>query len=123
MEQSGLIKTSKKINFRYEKYFRKYIFDEDFLDEKDKALSPMVLSDEIPGETIKSKEGEKENETNIIFNGEKYVKYGSNIVYIDSKIDDNDEELTTVMNEQVNMIIIEQVCKKYSSRKKIKKKI
>ena len=123
MESNNVNNNSKINNLKCEKHFQKYIFDEDFLDEKDKALSPMVLSDEIPGETIKSKEGEKENETNIIFNGEKYVKYGSNIVYIDSKIDDNDEELTTVMNEQVNMIIIDQVCKKYSSRKKIKKKI
>ena len=120
MEQSGLIKTSKKINFRYEKYFRKYIFDEDFLDEKDKALSPMVLSDVIPGETKKSLKEEK----GISFKAtlEKDIKYGSNIIYISSKMDDNDEERRTIMNEQINKIIIDQVCKKYSSVKKAKKK-
>ena len=123
MEQNNIISNSQKINFKYQKYFRKYIFDEDFLNEKDKALSPIFLSDIIPGETKKSLTEIEEKGKNSKFSSEKDIKYGSNIIYIDSKIDDNDEEFHEIMNEQINMIIIQQICKNYPNGKKMRKKI
>ena len=122
MEQSGICNPPKN-NFKYEKFFQKHIFDEDFLDEKDKALSPILLSDEIPGEiTKKSLKENEEKEINLKLNEEKDIKYGSNIVYIDSKIDDNDEEYNEIMNEQINMIVIQQINKKFPIGRKMRKK-
>ena len=127
MEQSQVIGYSPKNHLLYKKYFQKDIFDEDFLDEKDKALSPIFLSDVIPEEEIKkSKKKKIEKRTNFNSNIEKDIKYGSNIVYIGSKIDDNDndEEPNKIMNQQVMRIIIEQkFCKKCPKEKKMRKKI
>ena len=53
MVDSGIISNYQKMNSNHKKYFYENIFDEDFFNEKDKALSPIVLSDEISGGTIK----------------------------------------------------------------------
>ena len=98
---------SKKI-LDYKKYFQKNIFDESFLDEKDKALSPIVLSDKIPGKAVnKSKNKKQKKRKNFKVNERKCSRYDSNIVYIDSKIDenDNDDEFRSILNEQIFKII------------------
>ena len=123
MEQNNIISNSQKINFKYQKYFRKYIFDEDFLNEKDIALSPIVLSDIIPGDTKKSLTEIEEKGINFKLSPEKDIKYGSNIIYISSKMDDNDDEFREIMNEQINMIVIQQICKDYPYGKRKRKKI
>ena len=108
MEQSNVINNFPKKILCYKSYFQKNIFDEDFLDEKDKALSPIILSDKIPEETVKKlKKKIKKKRTNFNANEEKYIRYGSNIVYIDSKLDknDNNDEFRTVLNEQIFKII------------------
>ena len=106
MEHSNIITHFPKKILDYKKFFQKNIFDEDFLDEKDKALSPIVLSDKIPGEPLK-KSKKKKKRANSNANKEKYIRYGSNIIYIDSKItkkDDNDE-FRSIINEQIFKII------------------
>ena len=108
MEQSEQIINLPKKILDYKKYFQKNIFDEIFLDEKDKALSPIVLSDKIPGKEIK-KSNKKKKRKNCKDNESKYIRYGSNIVYIDSKIDkkDNGDEFREKLNEQILKIIID----------------
>ena len=111
MEQSEVASELSKKILDYKKYFQKNIFDEDFLDEKDKALSPIVLSDKIPGKEIKkSKNKKKQKRKNCKDNDCKYIRYGSNIVYIDSKIDekDNGDEFREKLNEQILKIIIDE---------------
>ena len=87
MKQTYIISNSPKKHLFFEGNFLKNIFDDNFLNEKDKALSPIVLSDEIQGEID--------------------IKYGSNIEYIGSKIDDNNEEFHEILNEQICKIIDE----------------
>ena len=125
MKQSCTINNSKNKDLNKEKYFLKNIFDENFLNEKDKALSSIVLSDVIPEETIKTSLNEKEiKEKNFKIDRRKDIKYGSNIEYIGSKIDDNDDEFCTILNEQICKIISEQkLCKKPLNGKTMRKKI
>ena len=123
MEQSEQIINLPKKILDYKKYFQKNIFDEDFLDEKDKALSPIVLSDIIPGDTKKSLTEIEEKGINFKLSPEKDIKYGSNIIYISSKMDDNDDEFREIMNEQINMILIQQICKDYPYGKRKRKKM
>ena len=125
MKQSCTINNSKNKDLNKEKYFLKNIFDENFLNEKDKALSSIVLSDVIPEETIKTSLNEKEiKEKNFKIDKRKDIKYGSNIEYIGSKIDDNDDEFCTILNEQICKIISEQkLCKKPLNGKTMRKKI
>ena len=126
MKQSHINDNTKKPkkSLHYKQYFQKDIFDEEFLNEKDKALSPIILSDKIPGETKrKSKKKKNKKKLNLKQNEEKDIKYGSNVVYIESKIDDNDkDEFRDIMNEQVLKIIVVQQFKK-SPNKRIKNKI
>ena len=108
MEQRGKISNIQKKNLHYKKYFQKNIFDEDFLNEKDKALSPIVLSDVIPKNAIKKFKNKKNNaKTNFESNDENETRYGSNIVYIGPKIakDDHDDEFRSILNEQIFKII------------------
>ena len=125
MKQSCTINNSKNKDLNKEKYFLKNIFDENFLNEKDKALSSIVLSDVIPEETIKTSLNEKEiKEKKFKIDRRKDIKYGSNIEYIGSKIDDNDDEFCTILNEQICKIISEQkLCKKPLNGKTMRKKI
>ena len=58
MEKSDKIINLPKKILDYKKYFQKNIFDENFLDEKDKALSLIVLSDKIPEKKEEKIEGE-----------------------------------------------------------------
>ena len=114
MEKNDAISSFPKNKYlHYKKYFLKNIFDEKFLDEKDKALRPIVLSDKIQGETIKKskkKKAGRKKRSNFNENEEKYIKYGSNIVYIDSKIDenDNDDKFHALLNDQIFKIISEE---------------
>ena len=108
MEQRERIINFPKKILRYKTYFHKNIFDEKFLDEKDKALSPIVLSDEIPGEiNKKAKKKNKRRRTDFNVNEKKYIKYGPNIIFIGAKIDknDNDDEIRATINEQIFKII------------------
>ena len=125
MKQNQIICKSAEKNLNRKKYFLKNIFDEDFLNEKDIALSPIVLTDEIPGEIIaKSQKETKKKRTNLNNHEVKDIKYGSNIVYIDSKIDDNDEGSHALITEQINRIINERkFCKKTPNRRRTRKKI
>ena len=125
MEQSNIISKSEKKNLIFKNYFKKNIFDEDFLDEKDKALSPIALSDVIPGESLRNSIKEKkEKGTNFSSIEEKDIKYSSNIVYIESKIDDNDEEPHVLINEEITRIIMQQrYCKNSLYRRMVRKKI
>ena len=127
MERNHIISKSSKNNSNKENYLLKNIFDENFLIEKDKALSPVILSDEIPEETTKKALKEIKNKgTTFNANEEKYIKYGSDIVYIDSKIDENnnDENYCEIINEQIKNIIIElDFCKSKPKRRRIRKKI
>ena len=114
MKQSHIISESLLKNLNNENYFLKNIFDEEFLNEKDKALSPIILSDVIPEETIKkSLKKTKKKEINLKINEEKDIKYGSNIEYIGSKIYDNNDEFFEILNEQVCEIIDEQNFRNY----------
>ena len=114
MKQSHIISESLLKNLNNENYFLKNIFDEEFLNEKDKALSPIILSDVIPEEIIKkSLKKTKKKEINLKINEEKDIKYGSNIEYIGSKIDDNNDEFFEILNEQVCEIIDEQNFRNY----------
>ena len=121
MEQNHIIKSPKK-NLTYYNYCQKNIFDEDFLSEKDKALSPIELSDVVPGETtIKSLKDKAEEEKYLKLNEEKDIKYGSNIIYIESKINDNDEEFRSIMNEQIwKIVILQRFCKKSHQRRRMR---
>ena len=125
MEQSHITSNYPNKSLLFKKYFQKNVFDDDFLDEKDKALSPFVLSDEIPGEVIKKSKKIKRNKIrNFSVNKENDIKYGSNIVYIDSKIDDNGEESYQIMNEQISKIMtVQKFCKKSPYGRRIRKKI
>ena len=125
MKQNQIICKSAEKNLNRKKYFLKNIFDEDFLNEKDIALSPIVLTDEIPGEIItKSQKETKKKRTNLNNHEVKDIKYGSNIVYIDSKIDDNDEGSHALITEQINRIINERkFFKKTPNRRRMRKKI
>ena len=108
MEQKDKFNNLPKKILRYKTYFHTNVFDENFLDEKDKALSPIVLSDEIPGETIKKpKKKTKRRRTDFNANVEKYFKYGPNIIYIGPKKDKNDDndEIHKILNEQIFKII------------------
>ena len=108
MEKSDKIINLPKKILDYKKYFQKNIFDENFLDEKDKALSPIVLSDKIPEKkTKKSKKKKQKKRKNSKAKKEKYNIYGSNIIYIDSKVEENenDDKFRTVINEQIFKII------------------
>ena len=121
MKQNNIISAFAKNNLNYENYLKKNIFDENFLNEKGKALSPIVLSDEIIGETIIESLNEKK-EIHFSANEEKDIKYSSNIVYIESKITDSEEESFAIMNEQINKIITRQKLRKKSPFGKRKKK-
>ena len=127
MEQSEVASELSKKILDYKKYFQKNIFDEDFLNEKDKALSPIVLSDKIPGKEIKkSKNKKKQKVKHLNINEDKDIKYGSNIVYIGSKIDDNDkdEDSSAIINQQIkNLFIGHNTCKKSVNKRRKKKKI
>ena len=114
MRKGNIISNSRNTVFNIETNFQKNIFDEDFLDEKDKALSPIVLSDEIPEETIKNPlKKTKKKETNLKINEVKDIKYNSNVEYIGSKVDDNNEELLEILDEEVYKIIDEQKFRNY----------
>ena len=114
MERSNIIQNPSNKNLICKQYFQKNMFDEDFLAAKDKALSPIVLSDVISRESIKK--DPKTKESNFKFNDETAIKYGSNIIYIESKSDDNDEEFCEIINKQVKKIIIlKKLCKKSTS--------
>ena len=111
MEKSDKIINLPKKILDYKKYFQKNIFDEDFLDEKDKALSPVLLSDKIHKETIKKTKKKKSNKkTNLKCNEKKDVEYGSNIVYIGLKVGENDgdDEFQSILNEQMFKIILDE---------------
>ena len=114
MEKNDTINNfPKKKYLPYKKFFLRNIFDENFLDEKDKALSPIVLSDKIQVEKIKKskkKKAERKKRTNFNENEEKSIKFGSNIVYIDSKIDENnnDDKFRALLNDQLFKIISEE---------------
>ena len=124
MKQSHINDNTKKPkkSLHYKQYFQKDIFDEEFLNEKDKALSPIILTDKIPGENKK--------ETPIKKGKNNYIKieegkiYGSNIIYIDSEIDDNGkEEFCSILNEQINNIKTHQkFCAKYPIKKIVRRK-
>ena len=120
MEQSRPNSESQKINLNFDDYLLKIIFDEKFLNEKDKALSPIILSDIIPGETIKKHlKKTKKKALNLKINEEKDINYGSNIELIESKKDDNGEEIREILNEQICEIIDEQkYCKNLIKGKK-----
>ena len=120
MEQSRPNSESHKINLNFDDYLLKIIFDEKFLNEKDKALSPIILSDIIPGETIKKHlKKTKKKALNLKINEEKDIIYGSNIELIESKKDDNGEEIREILNEQICEIIDEQnYCKNLIKGKK-----
>ena len=107
MESNNVNNNSKINNLKCEKHFQKYIFDEDFLDEKDKALSPIVLSDQIPRKEINKFKKKKKRKTNFNAKEEKYIRYGSNIVYVDSEkdIQYKDDDFHSTMNEQIFKII------------------
>ena len=107
------------------KYLQHNIFDEDFLNEKDKALSPIELSDEIPEVMInKSLEETTDKGTNFQSDEENDFKYGSNIIYIESKIEDNDDDFYSILNENVCKIIFEQKFgKKSTIWRKMKNKL
>ena len=126
MKRSNIDTKRPKKNLHYKKYFQRDIFDEDFLNEKDKALSPIVLSDKIPEEPRwKSPKTKKEKGASFNFNEEKDIKYGSNIVFIESKIDENDneEKYSEIIKEQIKKILIQQyIYKKYRNKRKVKKK-
>ena len=121
MEQNHLIKSPKK-NLTYYNYYQKNIFDEDFLSEKDIALSPIELSDVVPGETTrKSIKDITEEEKLLKLNEEEDIKYGSNIIYIESKINDNDEEFRAIMKEQIwKIVILQRFCKKSYTRRRMR---
>ena len=121
---SKIIYNTSKNNCHFKRFFVN-VFDENFLNEKDKALRPIILSDVIPGETkvsLKRKPIRRlSNDTDI--------KYGSNIVLVDLQFEDNDneEESNNVLNEQISKIINQQKykskCSRHrSSKKKSKKK-
>ena len=108
MEKNDLINNFPKKILHYKTFFQNNIFDDDFLDEKDKALSPIVLSDEIPGEKIKNhKKKKKKKITNFNSNEEKYIRYGSNVVYIDAQKDknDNNDEFRAIINDKIFKIL------------------
>ena len=119
MKQSHINDNTKKPkkSLHYKQYFKKDIFDEEFLNEKDKALSPIILSDKILEETpIK-----KEKKNYIKFEDGKF--YGSNIIYIDSEIEDNGKnEFCSILNEQINHIIHQKFCTKFPKKKIVKRK-
>ena len=121
MNQLHKISKSSKKSLHYNQYFQKDIFDEEFLNEKDKALRPIILSDKIPEEPKRKSILDKRG-SNLKFNED--IKYGSNIVYIGSKIDDNEEESHDIIVEQINKILIQQkFCKKSPYKRRIRKKI
>ena len=108
MNQTDIINNFSKKILCYKTYFQKNIFDEDFLDEKDKALTPFVLSDVIQKKVIKKSKKKKQNQkANFQFPEKKDNKYGSNIVYIGPKIaeNDNDDEFHEILNEQIFEIV------------------
>ena len=114
MKQNHASSKSQKNSLHYDDYLLKNIFDEKFLNEKDKALSPIILSDIIPGETIKKHlKKTKKKAKNIKINEEKDINYGSNIELIESKKDDNGEEIREILNEQICEIIDEQNFKNF----------
>ena len=127
MNQNDINNITPKTNPNYGNQFLKNIFDEDFLDEKDKALSPIELSDEIPEEINKTTKIEKKEKVkHLNINEDKDIKYGSNIVYIGSKIDDNDkdEDSSAIINQQIkNLFIGHNTCKKSVNKRRKKKKI
>ena len=121
MEQKDKIINFPKKILRFKTLFQNNIFDEVFLDEKDKALSPVVLSDEIPGEAIKKPNEKERRKTDLITNQEKYNKYGPNIIFIGPKLErnDNDDNIHEILNEQVFKILSnEKFCKNNLNRKK-----
>ena len=107
MKQSEIINNFPSKILYYRAFFQKNIFDEDFLEEKDKALSPIVLSDQIPRKEINKFKKKKKRKTNFNAKEEKYIRYGSNIVYVDSEKDIKykDDDFRSIMNEQIFKII------------------
>ena len=121
MKQNHIISKSSEKKLNYKNYFLKNIFDENFLNEKDKALSPIVLSDIIPEEKINKTQYKRKN---FIANEAKDSKYGSNIKYIDSNVDDNIDEFHEILNEQICKIVNEQkLLKKFQNGRRKKKNI
>ena len=107
MEQSDIINNFPKKILHYRAFFQKNIFDETFLDEKDKALSPIVLSDQIPQKAINKPKKKQKRKTNFNAKEEKYIRYGSNIIYVDSERDkkNKDDDFHSIMNDQIFKII------------------
>ena len=115
------------------------IFDENFLKEKESALSPMSLDDTIPNQnnniynltlskTNSKKYNEKKNtlslSSELIFDKKKskksYGSYGSNIIIISSNKDDQSEcpiitAINTLLKDPKNLRI-----KKTNKRKRTK---
>ena len=121
MEQKDKIIYFPKKILRFKTLFQNNIFDEVFLEEKDKALSPIVLSDEIPGEAIKKHKENKRRRNHLNTSKEKYNKYGPNIIFIGPKLErnDNDDNIDEILNEQVFKILSnEKFCKNNLNRKK-----
>lgn len=100
----------------YRKFFLpQNIFDDEFLKEKDKALSPIIISDIIKEES--------KNQNNIKCktmkqDEEKDIKYGSNIIYIGSEIDDSENDGEKFfLKEQIKMVTGQQKSRKKSNKK------
>ena len=127
MEKNDIFNNFQKKILCYKSFFQKNIFDEVFLDEKDKALTLAVLSDVIPEEIIKKTKKKKIiKRASFKYNEEEDTKNGSNIVLIGPKIaDDNDNEFHDILNEQIFKIIRKKKisCKNTPNRRRMRKKI
>ena len=107
-------------NSFYRRFLEQNIFEDKFLKEKDIALRPIIISDFIP-EDPKN----QNNKKSIIIkpNEEKDIKYGSNIIYVDSKLVDSENEEEESLQKQIKMIISQQKRRNNKSIKKEKNKL